>query len=99
MATIQPGYDVVSLFDTSSQTQALTREHPNRRGLVMSLVSAVLVVSVLGVTLSLLQRLFTTAPAPTITETTDVSMTEPVAFQPSQAVSSHITAGTGYVGR
>jgi|SRR3989338_3222550 len=98
MATIQPGYDVVSLFDTSSQTQSLTREHSNR-GLAMSLVSAVLVVSLLGVTLSLLQRLFTTAPAPTITETTDVSMTEPVAFQPSQAVSSHITAGTGYVGR
>lgn len=98
MTTIQPGHDVVSLFDISSQTQALTREHSNR-GLVMSLLSAFLVVSVLGVTLSLLQHLFNRAPAPTITETTDASSTEPVAFQPSQAVSSHIAAGTGYVGR
>ena len=97
MRAIQPGYDVVSLLDISSQTQSLMRGH-SQRGLIMSLISALLVVSVLGITLSALQRVFSRSPRPTTAESIE-SSTEPVAFQPSTAVSSHVAAGMGYVGR
>lgn len=98
MKAVYPGHDVVSLFDTSSQTQALTRERTNR-GLAMSLLSAFLVVLVLGLTLSVAQHFLSAGAKPVVSETTKTSQAEPVAFQPSRAVSSHITAGTGYIGR
>lgn len=96
MKALQPGHDVVSLFESSWRTQAPPREGTNRK-LMMSFVNAVLVVLVLGLTLSVIQYFLSSGARAASIEATQTYQTEPVAFQPSRAVSERITAGPGYL--
>lgn len=98
MKAIYPGHDVVSLFNSSLQMQALTRERTNR-GLVMGLLGTFLLVVMLGLTLNILQQLLNGDARSVITTTTNANQLEPVVANPSQAVSAYIDAGPGYIGR
>lgn len=92
MQTIQPSHEVVSVFDIASKTKALTKQ-PNR-GLLISIVSAFLIVAVLGILLNFVQAAFNGSPA----EAADrlALDDEPVAFVPGQFVSAEIHRG--YIG-
>ena len=90
MRTIQPGHDVISLFDVSSKTQALTK-NPATRGLIASIVGAFLIVAVLGFILNLVQKSLNSA-APAAASSILVSE-EPVAYQPGQFVSLQLSRG------
>lgn len=96
MKTIYPGYDVVSLFNSSSQTQALTRKLTNYE-LLINLLSVFSVVLMLSLILISLQYLLNFGAMPVVTETIETNQVVPVAIYPSQAVSAYINPGPGYI--
>ncbi|MFA6214964.1 MAG: hypothetical protein WC768_00160 [Patescibacteria group bacterium] len=98
MKVIYPGYDVVSLFSSSSQTQALTRKQTNYE-LVINLLGVFLVVLALVITLRSLQYFLNVGARPIATETIETNQVVPVVIYPSQAISAYIDTGSGYLGR
>lgn len=89
MKTIQPSHEVMSLFDISSKTQALSQKSPNR-GLILSIVSAFFIVAVLGLFLNFIQAAVNGQEA---SAALIVSDSEIAAFVPGQFVTDQISRG------
>ena len=88
MKTIQPGHEVLSLFGMTSQKLALTDAKSN--GLASTVVSAFLIVLILGAMLSFAQRALTQTKTAALATG---SIEEVVAFVPGQFVTKKINQG------
>lgn len=89
MKTIQPGHEVLSVFGIPSKIQALAKKDSNK-GLIVSLVSAFLIVLIVGMLLSLAQKTFNKTETPVLAAT---KQQEAVAFQPGQFVTERLEKG------
>ena len=87
MAKIHPGHDVLSLFGLTAKHQALSQAA--QKSLLPTLISAFLITLVAGVLLALATGNLT---LPRLMQA-GTSQIEPVAYQPSQAISQEISAG------
>ena len=89
MKTIQPGHEVLSLFGMTSQKSALT--DAKNKSLVSTIVSAFLIVLILGAMLSLAQRALTQTKTTALAASSGIE--EAVAFVPGQFVTQKINQG------
>ena len=99
MPKIHPGHEVLSLFGMPTNNPALNQVASSaftNRSIVATLVSAFLIILAASLILAFTIGNFNfslPAVAPTVSTSNFNSINEPVAFQPSQAVSQEISRG------
>lgn len=98
MPVIRSGHDIVSLFNSSWETQALVRERHSRLP-VSNYIAALLLIVAFGLLLVMLQYFLNSTSNLVISESTQTNQAELVVSQPSQAVSEYVNPGPGYLGR
>lgn len=98
MKTARPAYDVVSLFDSSWQANKLNYEQSNR-GLAARLLTATLVIVVVGLLLGTFQYFSDTTSTPIIAGEAEDDQIDSVSSETTNPVSTYTDAGPGYVGR
>jgi hypothetical protein len=88
MQKVHAGHDVVSLFNIASKPRQLSQGNPGALAKVLTVVSAFLVVVVAATVFNFLSQSLESK-----TRAARALSGEPVAFQPSQAISKGITSG------